>query len=148
MPQDAFHAPSIPVSIRTLASYRASVRLDHVVIAVGDFERSNAFYRDVLGAKVVEIDGRVAYRVGGQQLNVHGPGVEPALVARTPVTPGNSDLCFEWDGAIAGAVAHLEAHGVRVEAGPMVRGGARGRGTSVYFRDPDGTLLELISYVD
>lgn len=29
----------------------------------------------------------------------------------------------------------------------MTRGGAKGRRTSVYFRDPDGTLLELISYV-
>ena len=124
------------------------MRLDHVVIAVTDFERSNAFYRDVLAAKVVEIGGRVAYQIGGQQLNVHGPGVVPAMVARIPVAPGNSDLCFEWDGAIAEAVAHLEAHGVRVEAGPMVRGGAKGPGTSVYFRDPDGTLLELISYVD
>ena len=123
------------------------MRLDHVVIAVSDFERSNRFYRDVLGAEIVEIDGRVAYRVGGQQLNVHGPGVQPAMVARIPVTPGNSDLCFEWDGTIAGAVAHLKAQGVRVEAGPMPRGGAKGRGTSVYFRDPDGTLLELISYV-
>ena len=119
-----------------------------MVIAVSDFERSNGFYRDVLGAEIVEIDGRVAYRFGGQQLNVHGPLVQPAMVARIPVTPGNSDLCFEWDGTIAGAVAHLEAQGVRVEAGPMPRGGARGRGTSVYFRDPDGTLLELISYAD
>jgi catechol 2,3-dioxygenase-like lactoylglutathione lyase family enzyme len=134
-------------SVRTdTRSYRADVRLDHLVIAVSDFERSNAFYRDVLGAEVVEIDGRVAYRVGRQQLNVHGPGVRPAMVARTPVTPGNSDLCFEWDGPIDGAVEHLRARGVRVEAGPMTRGGAKGRGTSVYFRDPDGTLLELISY--
>lgn len=124
------------------------MHLDHVVIAVSDFERSNTFYRDVLGAKVVEIDGRVAYRVGEQQLNVHGPGVRPAMVARIPVVPGNSDLCFEWKGTIAGAVAHLEEHGVRIEAGPMARGGAKGRGTSVYFRDPDGTLLEFISYVD
>ena len=122
------------------------MRLDHVVIAVSDFERSNAFYRHVLGAEIVEVDGRVAYRVGEQQLNVHGPGVRPAMVARVAVTPGNSDLCFEWDGTIAAAVAHLAAHGVRIEAGPMTRGGAKGRGTSVYFRDPDGTLLELISY--
>jgi len=127
-------------------SYRACVRLDHVVIAVTDFARSNAFYRDVLGADVVEIDGRTAYRVGGQQLNVHGPGTRPAMVARLPVVPGNSDLCFEWDGPIDGAIEHLRARGVGIEAGPMTRGGAKGRGTSVYFRDPDGTLLELISY--
>ncbi len=122
------------------------MRLDHVVIAVTDFDRSSAFYREVLGAEIVEIDGRVAYRIDGQQLNVHGPGTRPAMVARIPVAPGNSDLCFEWDGPIDAAVAHLREHNVRVEAGPMTRGGARGRGTSVYFRDPDGTLLELISY--
>ena len=127
-------------------SYRASVRLDHVVIAVTDFERSNAFYREVLGAEIVETDGRVAYRLSGQQLNVHGPGTRPAMVARLPVTPGNSDLCFEWDGTIDGAIEHLRARGIEIEAGPMKRGGAKGAGTSVYFRDPDGTLLELISY--
>ncbi len=124
------------------------MRLDHVVIAVSDFERSNAFYRDVLAAEVVEIDGRVAYRVGDQQLNVHGPEVRPAMVARIPVAPGNSDLCFEWDGTIEGALEHLRTRGIEVEAGPMTRGGAKGRGTSVYFRDPDGTLLELITYAD
>ena len=122
------------------------MRLDHVVIAMSDFERSNAFYRKVLDAEIVEIDGRVAYRIGEQQLNVHGPGTRPAMVARISVVPGNSDLCFEWDGPIAAAVDHLRARGVEVEAGPIIRGGAKGRGTSVYFRDPDGTLLELISY--
>jgi catechol 2,3-dioxygenase-like lactoylglutathione lyase family enzyme len=60
--------------------------------------------------------------------------------------PGNSDLCFEWSGSSVDAVAHLTARGVAVEVGPDERTGARGRGTSVYFRDPDGTLLELISY--
>ena len=122
------------------------LRIDHLVIAVTDFARSNAFYRDVIGAAIVEIDGRVAYRIGDQQLNVHGPGVRPALVARVPVAPGNSDLCFEWSGPIEDAVAHLERQGVRIALGPLKRGGAKGTGTSVYFRDPDGSLLEFISY--
>jgi catechol 2,3-dioxygenase-like lactoylglutathione lyase family enzyme len=146
--QNAFQRAGIPNVRSATRSYRATVRLDHVVIAVSDFERSNAFYRDVLGAELVETDGRVAYRFAGQQLNVHGPGTRPAMVARIPVTPGSSDLCFEWNGAIEGAIEHLRSHGVPVEAGPMTRGGAKGRGTSVYFRDPDGTLLELISYID
>ena len=121
-------------------------RLDHVVIAVSDRRRSDAFYRDVVGAEVVEYGGRAFYRVGEQQLNVHAPGVAPAAVARIPVAPGNSDLCFEWPGPIAGAVAHLERNRVPIERGPLARQGARGAGTSVYFRDPDGSLLELISY--
>jgi catechol 2,3-dioxygenase-like lactoylglutathione lyase family enzyme len=43
-------------------------------------------------------------------------------------------------------VAHLKACEVPVELGPVERAGAKDRGTSVYFRDPDGSLLEFISY--
>ena len=35
---------------------------------------------------------------------------------------------------------------MKIEAGPMERFGAKGRGTSVYFRDPDGSLMEFMSY--
>src|SRR4051795_668090 len=119
-------------------------KLDHCVIAVSDWERSDAFYRDVLGAELVERpNGHNHYRFGPVQLNVHGPGVEADPLARLPVQAGNSDLCFAWDGPIDAAVEHLREHGVEVEQGPVTRAGAGGRGTSVYFRDPDGTLLEL-----
>ena len=121
-------------------------RLDHVVIHVSDWTRSNAFYHDVLGCEIVDAGGRTAYRCGDQLLNVHGPGVTPAMVARLPVAPGNSDLCFEWSGPISGAVAHLARQGVTIDGGPTIRHGARGAGTSVYFRDPDGSLIEYISY--
>jgi catechol 2,3-dioxygenase-like lactoylglutathione lyase family enzyme len=123
------------------------VRLDHCVIAVSDWERSNRFYAEVLGAELVELAyARYAYRFGDQQLNVHGPGSAPQPRAADPVRPGNSDLCFRWEGTAEEAVAHLAAHGVEVEEGPVERQGAAGRGRSVYFRDPDGSLLELISY--
>jgi len=121
-------------------------RLDHCVIHVSDWERSNAFYRDVLGAELIKREVGYAYRFGDRQLNVHGPGVKPAEVARLPVQPGNSDLCFEWSGPIEDAVAHLKARGVAVERGPLTRFGAKGSGTSVYFRDPDGSLMEFITY--
>ncbi len=121
-------------------------KLDHCVIHVSDWERSNTFYRDVLGAELVAREAGFAYRFGDKQLNVHGTGVRPAEVARLPVMPGNSDLCFEWDGPIADAVVHLRQRGVAIEAGPMQRFGAKGHGTSVYFRDPDGSLMEFISY--
>jgi catechol 2,3-dioxygenase-like lactoylglutathione lyase family enzyme len=122
------------------------VRLDHVVIHVSDWQRSNAFYGDVLGAEVVPRDAGYAYRFGNQQLNCHGPGIVAAPRARIPVEPGNSDLCFRWPGPIESAVAHLEHLRVSIEEGPVTRTGAGGEGTSVYFRDPDGSLLEFISY--
>jgi catechol 2,3-dioxygenase-like lactoylglutathione lyase family enzyme len=122
------------------------VKFDHCVVHVSAWQRSNAFYRDVLGAEVVARPAGFAYRFGDTQLNLHGPGLTPAEVARLPVQPGNSDLCFEWKGPIADAIAHLAARGVAVELGPMERFGAKGKGTSVYFRDPDGSLMEFISY--
>ncbi len=122
------------------------VRLDHCVVHVSDWERSNAFYRDVLGAEVVRVGAGWAYRFGNQGLNLHGPGVNAAPVARLPVQPGNSDLCFAWEGTAEEARAHLDRLGVPVELGPVPRHGARGPGTSLYSRDPDGSLLELIAY--
>lgn len=125
---------------------RPAIHLDHCVIHVSDWSRSNAFYRDVVGAEVIERGSGFAYRFGGVQLNCHGPGVKAEPVAAQPVLPGNSDLCFRWSGTIEDAMALLEAAGVPVELGPVERHGAAGPGLSVYFRDPDGSLLEFITY--
>jgi catechol 2,3-dioxygenase-like lactoylglutathione lyase family enzyme len=40
----------------------------------------------------------------------------------------------------------LKRCGIAIEIGPMQRFGAKGAGTSVYFRDPDGSLMEFMSY--
>lgn len=125
---------------------KTGVRLDHFVIQVTDWERSNAFYRDVVGAEVVAQGRGWVYQLGEIRLNAHGPGVDPYPVARIPVPPGGSDLCLEWPGAIGEVAAHLDRLGVPIELGPVARAGARGAGMSVYFRDPDGSLLEFISY--
>ena len=121
-------------------------KLDHCVIHVSDWARSNAFYASVMGAEIIPRGSGFAYRFGTTQLNCHGPGVDAVPVARDPVRPGNSDLCFEWPGPISEARAHLDACKVPVELGPVPRNGAKGAGLSVYFRDPDGSLLEFISY--
>jgi catechol 2,3-dioxygenase-like lactoylglutathione lyase family enzyme len=125
-----------------------SIVLDHCVIHVSDWETSNDFYARVLHAEVVARGKGYAYRFGKNQLNCHGPGVQATPVARKPVQPGNSDLCFVWPGSIESAIAHLEEQQVAVEVGPVTRHGAQGQGTSVYFRDPDGSLLEFISYTE
>lgn len=122
------------------------VTLDHCVIHVSDWDRANAFYGTVLGAEVAPRGAGFAYRFGAQQLNAHGPGVQAQPLARHPVQPGGSDLCLAWGGTLDQAQAHLAAHGVPVELGPVARNGARGAGQSLYFRDPDGSLIEFIVY--
>jgi catechol 2,3-dioxygenase-like lactoylglutathione lyase family enzyme len=122
------------------------ISFDHCVIHVGDWERSMAFYRDVLEAEIVPYGRGYLFRFGAVQLNTHGPEQIGHPRAQLPVMPGGSDICFEWSGPIEEAAAHLAAHGVAVELGPVERTGARGQGMSVYFRDPDGSLLEFISY--
>lgn len=117
------------------------------MVHVSNWERSNTFYRDIIGVEVIAKEGSWAYRFENAQLNLHGPGLVPNPVARIPVPPGGSDLCFEWAAPIDDAVEHLQRHHVEIELGPIQRFGARGAGKSVYFRDPDGSLLEFISYL-
>ena len=130
---------------------KPAIRLDHCVIASSNLDRSDAFYSEVLGAEIEKpMENFRQYRIGGQMLNVHGPGVREIatadLLARLPVDPGNSDLCFEFPGTVEEAQAWLAGHDVAIHVGPVDRVGARGAGRSVYFRDPDGSLLEFISY--
>src|SRR5258708_20309787 len=73
------------------------VRFDHCVIHVSDWERSNRFYSEVLGAELISVNGRTAYRFGTTQLNLHGPGVSAGPLAKLPVQPAISDLCFAWE---------------------------------------------------
>src|ERR1039458_392222 len=106
-------------------------KLDHCVIKISEWDRSNKFYTQGMGAELVARPGGFAYRFGKTELNVRGPAVAPAEVARRPVKPGNSDLCFEWNGPIQDAIAHLKERGIAIERGPMQRFGAKGPGMSV-----------------
>ena len=47
---------------------------------------------------------------------------------------------------LAEVQASLKANGVAIEVGPVERTGASGPMMSVYFRDPDGNLVEISEY--
>jgi catechol 2,3-dioxygenase-like lactoylglutathione lyase family enzyme len=121
--------------------------LDHLAVRTSDPEQLRDFYIRVLGAATVELDrGRIGLRLGNVQLHVHGPKSTPEPLPAKMPPPGSFDACFVWPGSADAALDHLRAHGLEPETAPVPRRGAAGNGTSVYFRDPDGNLLELITY--
>ena len=121
-------------------------RLDHMVLAVADIDGTCAFYGRVLGMeKVVFAGARTALAFGRQKINLHPAGNEYSPHAVHPV-PGSGDLCLITETPLAQVIAHLEACGVAVEEGPVAKTGATGPITSVYFRDPDGNLIEVANY--
>ncbi len=121
-------------------------RLDHMVLTVADIDATCAFYGRVLGMeKVVFAGARTALAFGRQKINLHPAGNEYVPHAAHPA-PGSGDLCLITETPLQNVIAHLEACGVAVEEGPVPKTGATGPITSVYFRDPDGNLIEVANY--
>lgn len=125
--------------------------LDHVVVTVSDIDAAVDFYTRLPGIEHVTYGGsddapvRHVLRFGDQKINLHGAGDE--IEPRAPAAePGDSDLCLLTDGDPDDLAAEVETAGIRIELGPVERTGARGTLTSVYIRDPDGSLIEIATY--
>ena len=121
-------------------------RIDHLVLTVYDLGRTCDFYSRVLGMKVVTFgEGRTALAFGRQKLNLHLSGREFEPKALKP-TPGSIDLCFITETPLDSVMEALKGHGVAIIQGPVDKTGAMGAIKSVYFRDPDGNLIEVSNY--
>ena len=117
--------------------------IDHIVLTTRDLDKCVTFYVEVLGMRLENYGaGRIAFRFGDQKFNVHPPGFDASIKARTP-TPGSLDLCFLADCPLEDVIARLKKHGIAIEEGPSVRTGARFPIRSVYVRDPDDNLIEI-----
>ena len=121
-------------------------RIDHIVITAFDVERTLDFYSRVLGMEPITFaDGRRALAFGRQKINLHQAGREFEPKALKP-GPGSMDLCFITETPLEEVIAELKAQGVAIAEGPVAKTGALGPMTSVYFRDPDGNLIEVSNY--
>lgn len=121
------------------------IGLDHIVLLCRDVEASVAFYTDVLGLEPIDLD---AWR----NKQAFFPSVRIDATTIIDLLQGEPDgrnvdhICLIIEPTDMDALA---ARGdLDVVEGPVQRGGARGVGTSVYVRDPDGHLVELKHYAE
>ncbi|MGQ9369910.1 VOC family protein [Azospirillum sp. ST 5-10] len=117
--------------------------IDHVVLRVADVDRTVAFYTDVLGLTLERIYERIGLhqlRCGRNLIDIVPMGGD-GLAA--PEARGIDHLCLNLDGDLDAVIAALREAGIEPSLGPMEVYGARGFGTSVYIRDPDGYEIEL-----
>jgi len=120
--------------------------IDHFVLTVRSVDDSCAFYERVLGLKRRDEPNRpTALLFGTQKINLHQATRTFEPKAKAP-TPGSGDFCLVAARPLSEICASLAANGVSVEVGPVERIGARGLMMSVYFRDPDGNLVEVSEY--
>jgi catechol 2,3-dioxygenase-like lactoylglutathione lyase family enzyme len=121
-------------------------RIDHIVITAHDVDRTIDFYSKVMGMEPITFaGGRRGLAFGRQKINLHQSGREYEPKALKP-TPGSMDLCFITETPLDDVISNLKSHGVVVAQGPVEKTGALGPMMSVYFRDPDGNLIEVSNY--
>ena len=120
--------------------------IDHLVFTVNDIETTCAFYSRTLGMQVETFGaGRKALCFGSQKINLHRYRHEFEPKATRPL-PGSQDICLISETPLPELQHHLQQCGINIEEGPVARTGATGSITSIYFRDPDGNLIEVSNY--
>jgi catechol 2,3-dioxygenase-like lactoylglutathione lyase family enzyme len=119
--------------------------LDHIVLKVGDVERTLAWYRDRLGLPGERVEEWRRGEVPFPSVRVDDHTLID-LLSGGPSGTNLDHLCLVVDDADLDALAGSGDFDV-VGDGP-VDGlfGARGCARSLYVRDPEGTVVELRSY--
>jgi catechol 2,3-dioxygenase-like lactoylglutathione lyase family enzyme len=125
-------------------------RVDHLVLTVTDIEATLRFYERALGMTRESFRGpegqlRHALTFGRQKINLQDRDTQTPTKALRP-TLGSGDFCLIASAPLDDVLEHLRAEGIAIEAGPVPRRGALGPIRSLYFRDPDGNLVEVAEY--
>jgi catechol 2,3-dioxygenase-like lactoylglutathione lyase family enzyme len=116
--------------------------LDHIVLCVRDVVATRQFYEQLLGMEArEERPGKWSLHFGVQKVSLQDAATAPRIARGT--VPGSGNFCLLTDTPIAEVADALAGAGVEIVDGPSERAGATGPILSVYFRDPDGNLVEV-----
>ena len=129
--------------------------MDHIVLNVEDDEKMIDFYSKVLMFSTERLEEYQAGKVPFPSVRMNPDTIIdlfPKKMWQNSSTTGNgrnnlNHFCFSiskktWEGLLE----RLKTNNVDIEIGPVQRWGAHGAGTSIYFRDPEGNLVEARYY--
>lgn len=115
---------------------------DHIVLCVHDVEVTLEFYQRVVGMTAREEHaGKWSLHFGSSKISLQDARTAPQLAEKT--VPGSGNFCLITDTPIEAIAEKLRFEGVEIVEGPAQKLGAVGKLMSVYFRDPDGNLVEV-----
>ncbi len=135
-----------PYRLRTITAMQV-IGLDHVVLTVADVERSLAWYRDIVGLAPTRVEEWRRGEAPFPSVRVDATTIIDLIPGGSPDTGHNMDhLCLVVRPTDLRAWA--DKAGVGILEGPVPRYGAKGTGTSIYVRDPDGNTVELRHYAE
>ena len=116
--------------------------IDHIVLCVRDVPTTIAFYERVLDMEArQERPGKWSLHFGANKISLQDAAASPSIAKDT--APGSGNFCLLTETPMADVVAQLRREGVAIVEGPGERAGATGPILSVYFKDPDGNLVEV-----
>lgn len=116
--------------------------LDHIVLCVNDVEATCRFYKRVLNMEArEERPGKWSLHFGMNKISLQD-AILSSNIARETV-PGSGNFCLLTDTPLDAVILHLKHQGIEIVDGPGERAGATGKILSVYFKDPDGNLVEV-----
>jgi catechol 2,3-dioxygenase-like lactoylglutathione lyase family enzyme len=115
---------------------------DHIVLCVADLAATRRFYERVLAMEArEERPGKWSLHFGANKISLQDAAASPGIARDT--VPGSGNFCLLTDTPLDAVMDHLKREGVDIVDGPGERAGAAGPILSVYFKDPDGNLVEV-----
>lgn len=121
-------------------------RLNHAVLYVRDAERSAAFYRDVLGFRVVmAMGGRAVFLQAPDSTNDHDLGLFSIGDAAAASPAGRASVGLyhlAWEVRTLADLATVRDD--LTAAGALVGASDHGTTKSLYGQDPDGLEFEIV----
>jgi glyoxylase I family protein len=133
----------------------APVSLDHIALNVDDMPAMIEFYTAVLGLQPERLDAFHAGTVPFPSVRINKETIIDLFPKQLWMKqalqqkgfPNLNHFCLAMSPACWKALhTRLDTGAFQLVEGPVERWGARGTGTSIYFRDPEGNLIEARYY--